>query len=343
MTAATPTETAPAPEHRLSGQITILATALEALHHGAGTEGNTQILRVQEGIDPATGEETRTPLITGNSIKHCWIREAGVRFALEAMAIPDGSLTKPVVDLLFSGGGLSKTGTSVNLDRSRRLERLFPILGLCGYGAGNTMTSSKLRVDNLHVVCAENGWRLPASAKDSPLATKRAGLLRSESFGTRHESTRSPHVFRLLTSEEQSQRTLAVSAKQKKPTPEKGDSAQMIYSFEVLKPGAQLWGCIHFEEITDLELVALRSALSRACEGVHTDGRLIYRVGAKASIGLGRVAVAFDGAMREGVRAPAFSEAAELVPTRGSSDLDRYRAHLREHTAEILETLAELV
>jgi len=74
------------------------------------------------------------PFISGNSFKHT-IREAGVDHALTAMGVADGSLTKPVVDLLFSGGHLSKSGSAVNLSKARALAELFPILGVCGYSA----------------------------------------------------------------------------------------------------------------------------------------------------------------------------------------------------------------
>src|SRR3990167_8235765 len=125
-----------------SGRVDIQATALDAIHHGAGTRGNTSVIRVQEIVDPKTGEMHETPFISGNSIKHA-IRQHAVEHALAVMAVEDGTISKQVVDLLFSGGHLSKAGAAVSLKTARELSSLFPALSLCGYSAGNFMTQSR--------------------------------------------------------------------------------------------------------------------------------------------------------------------------------------------------------
>lgn len=68
-----------------SGDAKIHAIALDAIHHGAGTSGNTQILRMQDIIGP-DGKPARVPFISGNSLKHM-IRDGAVRFALGAMGV----------------------------------------------------------------------------------------------------------------------------------------------------------------------------------------------------------------------------------------------------------------
>ena len=325
---------------RVSGRIEMHATALDALHHGAGTSGNTSLLRMQDFV--VDGEPRRAPFISGNSLKHK-IRDAGVRYALEAMGVEDGTLSKPVVDLLFSGGSLSKGGTSVNLAHARDVERLFPILGVCGYSAGNTMRNSKIRVDNLHLVCEENGFRLPDSLRCLPEATKRAGLFRGEEFGTRHEPTRQAHVSRLLTVESRNVLEAAVSRKQKETLPDKGDSQQMISDFEVVLPGSRLFGAIHPDALEVMEVTALRAALSYACEETREDGAFVYRVGAKSSIGLGRVAMRFLSQIRFAVVAPAM-HAADLAPVRdGASELADYAAHLHANRDAIVAALEAIV
>jgi len=84
-----------------TGRIDITATAIDSIHHGGTTAGNTQLLRTQDIILP-DGTEARIPYISGNSFRHK-IRAAGARHALDVMGITTG-LSKPVVDLLFSGG-----------------------------------------------------------------------------------------------------------------------------------------------------------------------------------------------------------------------------------------------
>lgn len=320
-----------------SGRLDIVAVALDQIHHGAGSSGNTQLLRTQDVVLP-DGSEARVPFISGNSLKH-QIRTSGVRFALEAMGVKPGSMSKSVVDMLFSGGHLSKGGSSVDLTKARILGELFPVLSMCGYSAGNFMQSSKLRINNLHLVCAENEWRLPAECKELPAASKRAGLFRSENFGTRHEATRSPTVAALLTDGSKEKQELAVS--KRKPKEEK-QSSQMIYEFEVIKPGSVFFGAYNFEDLTDGEFAAFRSALSHGCAGAGNNGGLIYTVGAKSSIGLGRMEFSFRGLMRNAIEVPGYTAQQSLIPSQdgpGDKSMTDYVKHLRERSEEILEAL----
>jgi hypothetical protein len=318
-------------------------TAIDAIHHGAGVSGNTQRLRTQEVVTE-TGDVVRVPFVSGNSIKHM-IRDGSVRFALEAMAVPDGALSKPVVDLLFSGGHLSKGGAAVDLSRARRLAEVFPALSLCGYSAGNFMTASKIRVDNLHLVCAENRWRVPTDVVSNPLLEQDAGAYRGEEFGTRHEATKLPHVRSLLALEDQRKLDEARSTALRPGAQAKvKGSSQMIYDFETILPGSQLWGGITFEDVSDAEMVALRAGLSRLCEGEHPDGGLIFRIGAKSSIGLGRVSIRFSGAIR-GVSTPSYEPSDAMlpaVPTAPGGDLAGYAAQLHADRDEILSLLSEM-
>ena len=67
------------------------------------------------------------------------IREGCTRFALNAMGVEPGTLSKGLVHLLYSGGALSGGGAVVKLAAVRELENLFPALGMLGYSAGNHM------------------------------------------------------------------------------------------------------------------------------------------------------------------------------------------------------------
>ena len=329
---------------RQSGRLDFIATAIDAVHHGAGTSGNTSLLRVQELTTP-DGEEIRTPFVSGNSIKHM-IRQAGVEHALAAMRVADGSLSKQVVDLLFSGGHLSKSGSAVNLARARQIGELFPILSMCGYSAGNFMAHSKIYVDNVHLVCEENAFRMPPAVANLPQAAMFAGRFRDEEFGTRHEATRNPHVSRLLDSESRLLLEgkigdqLAEGEARGATTKPKG-SSQMIYEFDVIKPGALLWGGLSYRDLGNMEISALKEALSFACQGEVKSG-LIYHLGAKSSVGFGRVAIQWSGSVR-GIVAPELLKSDALTPAYGASWDDAYTRHLQENCDEILAALQEIM
>jgi len=325
---------------RQSGRLSFIGTALDALHHGAGTEGNTSLLRVQEFTHPVTGEDEEVPYISGNSIKHM-IREGGVMHALAAMGVGDGTLSKPVVDLLFSGGHLSKSGAAVSLARARGIAELFPILSVCGYSAGNYMAHAKIGVDNVHLVCEENDWRLPLEAQELPQARRRSGCFRGESFGTRHEASRNPQIARLLPSAERLKLEGKVSEALEAEVKEKMQgTSQMIYDCEIIKPGSKLFGGLHYRDLDGMEIAALKAALSHACQGEAGDGGLIYYLGAKSAVGMGRVSMQWGGEIR-GIVAPQMSADQGLVPSASASWDGAYVQHLRERRDEILAALEE--
>jgi hypothetical protein len=241
-----------------------------------------------------------------------------------------------LVDLLFSGGHLGKRGAAVPLDTARRIARMFPALSLCGYSAGNFMAASKVRCDNLHLVCAENAWRVPPRLADHPLLERRAGACRGEEFGTRHEALRLPHVRSRMRLEDKD----ATDTARSKAVAKVGGTSQMIYDFETIKAGAALWGALYLEDLTDDELLALRSGLSVKCEDVAPDGGYVFRLGAKGAVGWGRVSVIFDGALRR-VSAPAYNEATDMAPT-ATDDLAEYATRLRDSRDEVLDLLHEV-
>lgn len=335
-----------------SGRLDLTVTALDHIHHGAGTSGNTQLLRTQDIVLP-DGTPAEVPFISGNSIKHM-IRDGAVRFALDTMQVPRGSLSKAVVDLLFSGGHLSKGGSSLNLEQARQVAELCPALSLLGYSAGNWMSGSRIQVDNLHLVCVENAWRVPTSLADSGHAQRSQFAMRSEEFGTRHEASRQPHVARMLASEERKALEGAVSkAKEKRDAggavEKREGSSQMIFEFETVKAGSKFWGAIVYHDLSPMELAALKSGLSYACKGRHGDEEFIYGIGAKNSVGWGRVAIAFRNAWRK-VDVPELHEDTALLPVAGDYDaqaadpeMAAYVGHLRDRREEIVALLEGVV
>lgn len=329
-----------------SGHIDIVATALEPLHHGAGTNGNTQVFRTVETVNPDTGEAYPDPIISGNSIKHM-IRAGSVRYALDVMGVADESLSKSVVDLLMSGGHLGAGSQSVDLKQARDVARLFPALSLCGYSAGNVMCKSKLSVHIMHLVCQENAWRMmPDTCRTSKHIAMSMWDFRGEEFGTRHEASRDPRVMRMLTAGDRDALVSTTSAK-KKAKDETGDvqekaknSSQMIYEFQTISAGSLWWGGIDFDDISEFERAALLTGLGHACRGM--DGsRYRFALGAKSSIGFGQVAAEFSGSIRQ-IASPAFESATALVPITERSEVSEYRQALTNNSAEIIALLKRM-
>jgi hypothetical protein len=331
---------------RTTGKIEIRATVLSMVVHGAGTSGNTMNMRMSPWVTD-DGEIVEVQFFSGNSFKH-QLREGGNAYAMNVLGIDDGSRTKPEIDLLFSGGHLSKSGASIDLEQARTFERLYPMLSLCGASWGNTMTQSKLSVSDLHVVCAENRNRLPGDLIEHAHTRLRAAQLVEDSFGTRHDVGQRNIGRRYLTAGA----SAAISKKKTKalraPDPmvddaaiaEAGESAQMIHEFSGIMPGAILYGDIIVTDITELERAALNSAFAWLAKDHRPDGTFVMHIGARTATGAGRIAVELRGLLR--VDAPRYVADTALV--RGDDTLGaRYVAHLRDNRDEILSTLAKAV
>lgn len=232
-------------------RIPITLTCVAPLHHGAGTAGNTALLRTQEIVLP-DGGQTAVPFVSGNSLRHA-IRDALAWRLARVLDLPPGSLPKGVVDLLWSGGALTKTGSQVELQMCRDLAHV-PALGLMGYSAQSDIVTGVLRVDNANLVCAENRWRLPAHLADHPHANLPAGRFRGEEFGTRHDTAGGPT-------------DVLVESGMLDPAPGQPTTTQMIYEHQVLLPGAVLWSHLQLDAAPPLAVTALHTALADLAPG----------------------------------------------------------------------------
>lgn len=284
----------------------MMYTLTAPLHHGAGTAGNTSLLRRQDIVLP-DGSLARVPFVSGNSVRHT-LRAALAWHLLRTLEVPDGSLTKPVVDLLFSGGAITRTGAETSLERARRVERLAPFLALFGFSAGSDMTAGTLYVNHLHLVCDANVWRLPEAAARLPQARRAPGAYQAEEFGTRHDVAGTA-VDRYL------QDAGGATA-----------TTQMIYEAQVLKPGSVLAGSL---DVTPAATAAHHGVLLVAIDEAAPlrDGARWGRLAAKAGTGFGQSAIEVD-----------LSPLGDVAAAR-----DWWETHLREHRADVLALLAEVV
>ncbi|WP_017602214.1 hypothetical protein [Nocardiopsis lucentensis] len=283
-------------------------TALSAISHGAGTSGNTQLLRTRDVIAP-DGRRAAVPYVSGNSLRHT-LRAALAWHLVRTLDVPDRSLAKRTVDLLWSGGALSTTGSQADLDLNRRVHQLLPGLGLLGYSAKSDITAGTLWVDDVELVCAENANRLPARLADHPHAALPNGALRTETFGTRHDTVTTAADRFIALAEDTLDSTI--------------DTVQMIYDMQVIKPGATLYTGLHLATPTEGHVAAFYTALDEAAP--KTDRRRLLNLGGKRSTGYGQCAV----------------DTPTEVETTISVRRDAYEAHLVDNRTEVLELLDEV-
>ncbi|WP_166345058.1 hypothetical protein [Phytoactinopolyspora limicola] len=248
--------------------IDLTLTLTSPLHHGSGSAGNTSLLRTQDIVLP-DGRQAAVPFVSGNSLRH-QLRDALAWHTVATLAVEPGSLSKAAVDLLWSGGAITSTGSQVDLAMARRVEETYPALGLLGYAAQSDMTAGTLRVSNLHLVCAENAWRLPDRLAGHNHVSRPAGMFRGEEFGTRHDVASTP-VDRLV----------QTAGEIVQP-----GTTQMIYDLQVLKPGSVLWGEISLTPAATEQHGRLLYAAMELLAGDCT-----IALAAKTAVGYGRATV----------------------------------------------------
>lgn len=260
---ATPTMT--------TATIPLTLTLLSPLHHGAGTSGNTQMLRTQE-ITLPDGSSAVVPFVSGSSLRHA-IRAAIADLTLTTLGAQPGTLSKPLVDLLYSGGALTSGdgGSDVRLDGHRRLDQLWGAAGLLGYAGRGQIWSGTLYTDFLELVCAENRWRMPDRLLTHPHAQLPAAAQRDEHFGTRHDVT-GTHAADWVTADLWG------------ATP----TTQMIFDWQVVRAGAVLYGALRLAAATPQHVQALRVGW----EWLTASGTL--HLGAKRAQGYGLCRVDAD-------------------------------------------------
>jgi hypothetical protein len=253
------------------------------------------------------GRRTAVPFVSGNSLRH-ELRSALAWHLVRTLEVPWGSLPKAVVDLLWSGGSLSATGSAADLGLARRVHETLPSLGLLGYSARSDITAGTLAVDNVHVVCEENAWRLPAPLKSHPHAALTAGAARSEEFGTRHDVSGTPVERYIALLEEAPAKT-----------------TQMIYDAQVIKAGAVLFTGLRLLGPTAGHVAALATALDEAAPLAGGERRV--SLGGKRSAGFGACVLGERQALGDGL-------IAELRAA--------YEEHLRANRGEALTLLREV-
>lgn len=264
MTTTTPAET------RIRALVPLTFTLLSPLHHGAGTSGNSAILRTEEGVNPYTGEDFVVPFVSGNSVRHM-VRRACAEVTLATIEAQLDSLSKPLVELLYSGGALTSAASAqVDLQSHRRLDQLWPAAGLLGYASPGQIWAGSLHVDMLLPVCAENTWRMPhhPHLAQHPHAQRPAASLRSETFGTRHDAV-GTEADRWISND------LWLGMQ------DKDQSVQMVTDWPVVKSGTLLYGALTLEAAT----VGHAQALRVAWEWLNAHGTM--RLGGKGRQGLG--------------------------------------------------------
>jgi hypothetical protein len=146
-----------------------LSEAISPLTHMRGVSGN-EALVMREPVTTPRGV-VWVPSLSGNAIRHRFIREPGWRWLIERWGLA-GQLTLPQLNYCFHGGNLTEGGGRENTRQIADMQRLFPLQRLLGGALPSQIVSGSLDVWRGRLVCEENraglaadlpaDWELPA-------------------------------------------------------------------------------------------------------------------------------------------------------------------------------------
>ena len=262
-------------------------TALAPIAHREETAGTTVMLRREKIFQP-DGRVEQVPTISGNSLRGM-LRRIGEELLRDVLDY-EGKLTLPAAHALRNGGALGRTSKEgVTGGQLRVLCALVPQIAVFGCAAGSRTIEGKLQVGKVRPVCEETAHVLPRVEQGLELASMFDQL-------TLEAYSHFDDVGETATQEEVSH--------------------LMRFEIEAFATGVDFQSWVRLERATPVELSFLREVL----EVYRFRGRL----GARAGIGFGQVAVAMQEHHISGT----------------CGDDVQWREHVSENASEALEALS---
>lgn len=303
-----------------------LIESLSPMTHNKGTEGNEGIINTIP--IPYNGYHIDVPILSGNALRHKIFREPGMMYMVDICGL-EGQLSREQLNLLFSGGALTKSTANYDMNIHRQLRKKIPLLSVLGGALPGQIEHGCLKVWMSYLVCKETIGLIKKMIKDDELFE---GLDEVPSFSemkthtqyTRPEPTKNPKLVALLDSKEQ-EHLLETTQKTKKI--DKVETQQMIYGGEAISPGS-LW-LFGFDlcGATEIEYGATLASIALFQQNPYLGGQ--SRIGH----GFVNLKLANGGERR--------LEEIKTIPMEGSLS-ERYRQFLDENKQDIVNLLGSI-
>lgn len=321
-------------------RIEIILRADEPIAHHEGTVGNVGVIMRRTCFLP-DGRRTRVPIITGDTLRH-GMREASALATLAAAGLLEAVHGEAALRLLFSGGQMLKSTSTLRLDDYREMVDLFPPLALLGGCCGNRIIPGRMSVSDAWLICEESAHRMPNWVgewmREHEVSSNGARAHVERVQRVRMDPMLQPHHRALLADGEREgvERRLlqSDSAQASKDDVErtKAKSTMMPFAYETVAAGSLFFMRLDARTTTLLEsdtlAVMLASWLANA------------RVGGKKGTGHGLLSVVDARGLVRAETAPA--ERDRLSFGGASPEIERYRAHVAERAERLGEWLASV-
>lgn len=309
----------------LSGTVTALSSIA---HSGGESLGITTKLRREKFVQP-DGRVEEVPLISGNGMRGM-LRDRGMLHFCRALGYGINEQTGEVAGLslpafyfLFSGGSLTAEGSkAIDLEAMRSLRQLIPLVGIFGGALGKQILSGKVSIGKLIPICAETAHVLPEAYRAT--ATGSIWSCLQEEFYTRKDDEKNEHLRGLI---DAPARGLLPGLTQALGPIKEGGPQQMMYYVETFATGTRFYWRIVLEDATPLEREAFLTCLVEFSKKPT--------IGGKAAVGLGQVAVHFDGWRAIDSRVTTGTAVDATVGSLYRTHLDRHRDEMRSRLGDI--------
>ena len=334
------------------------------LTHGAGTQGNEQVLHTREVVvqtENGLWDRIEIPAISGASLKST-LREWAVRRALDACGVKDGTVSKDALRLLVKGGRNDKGCSTLSLDQARRLRRLFPLLAVFGSMDGGLPIRGQVYCSDVLPYCESLVAEGLVTRCVTPLEVEVDGetitpdmkidvypdtapipdhLTRTRIQNYRHDLTSGTLVPKLRGTTVaiiEDRRVENADKRGAKKRDRREANESMPYSAQAIAPGTPMVATIRLQGATDVEFSCLAHAIADWIRsGAHLGG------GTARGHGSCRVKVA--GALRyspqSGEVGAEPGTTIELSEHPGNVIVETYSAHLAEVAEEVRQYVTE--
>lgn len=341
--------------------IVLEITPTAPLQHGAGNEGNEQVLHTREYLVQGEDgwERIDVPAVSGSALK-ATLREHAVHRALDGAGVEDGAVSKDALRLLLKGGRNDRGRNTLPLEEARRIRTLFPLLAVFGSMDGGLPIRGQVQCSDVTVWCAElvaegllprvvtpmevsvDGETITADMGidiypgEEPVPVHLAWT-RTQNY--RHDMRSSTMMPKLAMADQQAiedarERVGGTKAagKPAKATERRDANESMPYSAQCIAPGTPMVAMVRLHGATEVEFACLAHAIA---DWIRSGANL----GGGSARGHGACRVRVAGALRYSP-APGHvgtepGESIALGETPGARLASVYAEHVAEHAESV--------
>jgi hypothetical protein len=251
-------------EKLLNVNIHCISKVLSSLTHMMGTAGNESLINKEKIL--YNDKIKDVPVISGNAIRHKFIREPGTLFLIDKLDLA-GKLNIDQVNYMFYGGALTKSSINENMKSIAELQILFPLFRLLGGSLRDQIVAGSMICKRGVLICEENKKNINNHLPNEWKLTNDC-LKMSDDFIKQYQYTRGDALKRKDASELLHKNI------------ESSKSNLMLYSGQTVIPGAMFYHGFILNKVSLLEVGSLFLALK-------TWSELGGTIGGQARIGHG--------------------------------------------------------